>query len=427
PGPGLTREQRTFVMARNVPNLDLDFVRAQFPPACWEWAFFENAGGSYVPESVIKRLTDYMRECQVQPGGNFPVAAKAMERMNDGHARMAAMIGAAVNEVVITPSTSFSAYVLAQALRPQWQAGDEIVVAVQNHEANSGPWRRLAEYGLKILDWPVHPETGSLDPALLDTLLSERTRLVAFPQVSNILGEINDVAAVTRKVHDAGALVCVDAVAYAPHRAIDVKGWDVDFYLFSFYKIFGPHMGCLYGKEDLLVGAANQGHFFFADDDTAHKLNPAGPQHEMITSLAGIADYIDAVADHHLKSPPNDPWARAGAVFDIFARHEERLATKLVDFLSTKAGVRLIGPATGDRKRRVATFSFTVEGRASAAVPPLAVAGKIGLSNGHFYAKRLVEAVGVADGEDGVVRASLAHYTSPRDVDRLIEVLDAAL
>ena len=101
-----------------------------------------------------------------------------------------------------------------------------------------------------------------MDPALLDTLLTQRTRLVAFPHVSNILGEINDITEITRKVHDAEALVCVDAVAYAPHRAIDVKAWDVDFYLFSFYKIFGPHMGYLYGKEDLLIEAKNQALFF---------------------------------------------------------------------------------------------------------------------------------------------------------------------
>jgi len=414
-------------MTNNVPTLDIDFVRAQFPAACWQWAFFENAGGSYVPNTVIERLTDYMRETQVQPGPNFPVAAKAQARMDDGHARMAAMIGAAVDEVVITASTSLNAYVLAQALRPGWQAGDEIIVAIQNHEANSGPWRRLAEFGLKILDWPVHPETGSLDIGLLDSLLSERTRLVAFPHVSNILGEINDVAAITRKVHDAGALVCVDAVAYAPHRAIDVKAWDVDFYLFSFYKIFGPHMGCLYGKKDLLVEAANQGHYFFADDDTTHKMNPAGPQHEMIASLSGIADYLDALAEHHLSEPPNDPHARTRAVFDIIANHEARLASRFADFLGSKKGVRLFGPATGDKAKRVATFSFTTNKRAAAAIPPLTAAAWVGLSNGHFYAKRLIEAVGIADADDGVVRASMAHYTTDDDVDKLIAVLDPVL
>jgi len=414
-------------MNTKTSRLDLDFVRAQFPDQCWKWAFFENAGGSYVPNVVIQRMTDYMRETQVQPGPNFPVAAKAQERMDDSHRRMAAMIGAPADEVVISPSTSINAYVLAQALRPGWSAGDEVIVAIQNHEANSGPWRRLEEFGIKILDWPVHPETGSLDINLLDELLSERTRLVAFPHVSNILGEINDAAAITKKAHDAGALVCVDAVAYAPHRAVDVKAWDVDFYLFSFYKIFGPHMGCLYGKKDLLIEAANQSHYFFDADDITHKFNPAGPQHEMIASLAGIADYMDALAEHHLSEPPNDPFTRTRAVYELIADHEEKLAIKLAGFLTYKSGVRIIGPATGDKNRRVATFSFTTDKHPSAALPPLTMADWVGLSNGHFYAKRLIEAVGVTDADDGVIRASMAHYTTEAEVDKLIEVLDRAL
>jgi len=409
------------------PDLDLDFVRAQYPETCWQWAFFENAGGSYVPNSVIKRMTAYMTETQVQPGPNFPVAARALARMNDGHARMAAMIGAETDEVVIAPSTSINAYVLANALRPQWQPGDEVIVAIQNHEANSGTWRRLSEFGIKILDWPVHPETGSLDISLLDDLLTDRTRLVAFPHVSNILGEINNVPAITAKVHDAGALVCVDGVAYAPHRAVDVKAWDVDFYLYSFYKIFGPHMGCLYGKKDLLVGAANQSHYFFDADDTTHKLNPAGPQHEMIASLVGIADYRDALAAHHLAEAPNDPLERTKAVFQLIAGHEEKLAATFCDFLTSKPGVRIIGPTTADQTARVATFSFTTEKHISAAVPPITMANWVGLSNGHFYAKRLIEAVGIDDPDDGVIRVSMAHYTTEADVEKLIAVLDPVL
>ena len=414
-------------MKAKVPALDIKFVRAQYPETCWEWSFFENAGGSYVPNTVIDRITSYMRETQVQPGPNFSIAAKAQKSIDDGHARMAAMIGASKDEIVITPSTSYSAFVLAHALRPAWADGDEIIVAVQNHEANSGPWRRLREFGLKILDWPVHPETGAMNLELLNSLLTKRTRLVAFPHVSNILGEINDVREITRKIHDTGALVCVDAVAYAPHRAVDVKAWDVDFYLFSFYKIFGPHMGCLYGKRDLLIGTKNQGHYFFENDDITHKLNPAGPQHAMIASLTGIADYIDALAEHHLSNPPNNLHARAIAVFALIAQHEAMLAQRIVDFLTTKRNVRLIGPATGAADHRVATFSFTVDNQKSAKIPPLTANECVGLSNGHFYAKRLMEALGISDANDGVVRASLAHYTSEDDVDKLISVLDRIL
>ncbi len=414
-------------MASDLKTLDPLFVRAQFPAPLWEWSFFENAGGVYVPRSVIERITAYMTECQVQPGSNFPLAAKAQERMNAGHARMAAMIGAEPGEVIIGASTSINAYVLANALRPLWDDGDEVIVAIQNHEANSGPWRRLAAGGIKMLDWPVHPETGMLDTAVLSNLLGERTRLVAFPHVSNILGAINDVPAITRMVHAAGAEVCVDGVAFAPHRAVDVKAWDVDYYLFSFYKIFGPHMGCLYGKMEKLVAAANQGHYFFADDDTTHKLNPAGPQHEMIASLQGIDDYFEALAGHHLKSPANDPLSRQRNLFDLVAAHEEKLARRFLDFVNSRDDIRLLGPADASLATRVATFSFTVEGRRSAEIPPLTAKHRVGVSSGHFYAKRLVEALGIVDANDGVVRASMAQYNTLDEVDRLVEALDAAL
>ncbi len=408
-------------------TLDPLFVRGQFPANVWEWAFFENAGGSFVPRTVIERMTAYMTETQVQPGTNFPGAAKALERMNTGHARMAAMIGADTDEVIVTASTSINVYVLAQALRPLWNVGDEIIVAIQNHEANSGPWRRLADSGIKVLDWPVHPETGALDIDVLDKLLSDKTRLIAFPHVSNIIGAINDVPAITAKAHAAGAQVCVDGVALAPHRVVDVKAWDVDYYLFSFYKVFGPHMGCLYGKRELLTAAANQGHYFFADDDIGHKLNPAGPQHEMIASLQGIDDYFEALAGHHLESAPNSALDRQRALYELVARYEEDLARRFLDFLNSKPNVRLLGPADPSREVRVPTFSFTVEDRRSEEFPPFTAEKRAAVSYGHFYAKRLIEAMGIADPDDGVVRVSMAQYNTIEEVDRLVEVLDRVI
>jgi len=409
------------------PVFDVDYSRTLFPPTIWDWSFFENAGGSFVPTSVIERLTSYMTETQVQPGAVYPASARAADRMAEGHRLMAAMIGADDDEVTVSASTSINVYVLARALRPLWADGDEVIVAVQNHEANSGPWRRLAETGINVVEWPVDPETGALDTNVLQGLLTDRTRLVAFPHVSNILGAINDVTAITSMVHDAGALVCVDGVAYAPHRAVDVKAWNVDFYLFSFYKVFGPHMGCLYGKRQLLLEAKGQYHYFVGEDETALKLLPSGPQHEMISSLTGIADYFEALAAHHLDVPPNDFHARIKAVSALASGHEEKLADKFLDFISSKPNVRLIGPASSDSSVRAATFSFTVKDMPSAEVPSAMLADRVAISNGHFYAKRLVEAVGVKDAADGVVRVSMAHYTSMEDVDRLIRGLDRIL
>ncbi len=408
-------------------NLDIEFVRAQFPSACWDWAFFESAGGAFVPNSVIKRITSYMSESQVQPGYPFPMSAKAQERMDLGHHLMAEMIGAADDEVVIADSTSINAYVLSNALRPLWKAGDEIIVTNLNHEANSGAWRRLAEFGLKIIEWPVHPDTGQLDIDLLDQILSEKTRLVAFPHVSNITGDINDVARITKKVHEAGAMVCVDGVAFAPHRVVDVKAWDVDFYLFSYYKVFGPHMGCLYGKRERLLEATNQSHYFFANDDTAHKLNPAGPNHASIAALAGIADYFDALSLHHFPSSANSLFERVKSVFELSAQHEETLANRFVEFITSKKGIRLMGCQTGAATERCATFSFTSDKHTSAEIALALQSYNVAVGSGDFYAKRLVEALGVKDIEDGVVRCSMAHYNSAEDVDKLIGGLDLIL
>lgn len=408
------------------PEFDVDFARSLFPAPCWDWAFFENAGGAFVPNAVIQRMTTYMSENQVQPGQSFGPSAKASERMDLGHKLMAEMIGADDDEVTIAASTSINVYVLAQALRHQWSDGDEIIITNLNHEANSGPWRRLAEFGIKIVEWPVNPETAELDIDLLDRLLTDRTRLVAFPHVSNITGDINDVVRITEKAHDAGAMVCVDGVAYAPHREVDVKAWDVDFYLFSYYKVFGPHMGCLYGKRERLLDAKGQYHYFIGEEKTSAKLNPAGPNHESIACLAGIADYFDALSLHHFPGRPNTLFERVKGVYAIASDHEQVLARKFIDFIDSKPGAQLIGRTTADKNQRAATFSFIVEGRKSSEIPVAIKGEKIAISSGNFYAKRLIEGIGIDDPEDGVVRCSMAHYNTVDEVDRLIKALDQA-
>ena len=403
-------------------SLDLDFIRQQFPATCWNWAFFENAGGSFVPNSVIKRMTDYMTECQVQPGELYPASAKAQSRMDNGHFKMAELIGADPQETVIAASTSINVYVMAQALRPLWQDGDNIIVTNLNHEANSGPWRRLADTGINVTEWSINPDTGQLDLDLLQQLLTDRTRLVAFPHVSNITGEVNDIKAITEMVHDAGAEVFVDGVAFAPHRALDLKKWDVDYYVFSFYKLFGPHMGCLYGKHEKLLRARNQYHYFIGEDTLPGKLNPSGPNHESIASLEGIADYFEALSLHHLGPGYGDLRNGAAQMFERIQIHEEKLSRLFLDFCASKANLKLFGPT--DVRRRAPTFSFTVDGMKSGDIPALVLDEKIGISSGHFYAKRLVEALGVKDVNDGVVRCSALHYTTIDDMQRLVNALD---
>lgn len=406
-------------------KLDSDFVRAQFPQNHWQYAFFENAGGAFVPNAVIARMTAFMTQNQVQPGYPAAISAQAKERMDDGHRLMTEMLGAAIDEVTVSASTSINVYVLAQALRHLWQPGDEILVSTLNHEANSGPWRRLEEFGLKIIEWPI-TQNAELDMVALDELLSDRTRLVAFPHVSNITGELNDVPGITQKVHEYGAWVCVDGVAAAPHRATELKAWDVDFYLFSYYKVFGPHLGCLYGKREHLLKAKGQYHYFFPEDDLPHKFNPAGPNHESIASLAGISDYFDALADHHGIEATNR-LEQTCRLYELITSHEAELAQCFIDWVSENDRVRLIGPNSAEVDRRVATFSLLLEGVASKEATIKAAEHGIALGSGHFYAKRLLEAINIPDVEDGVLRCSMAHYNTMAEVDHLTQTLDDIL
>lgn len=416
-----------FGRTKETSSLNVNFCRDQFPSQCWDWAFFENAGGSFVPKSVIARLSAYMTECQVQPGAPFPASTLAQTRMDEGHQKMAEMIGAAADEVVIGPSTSANIDVLSRALRPLWVEGDEVIVTNLNHEANAGPWRRLEKTGIRIIEWPVNPDTAELDIDLLDRLLTDRTRLVALPHVSNITGDINDVKAVSARAHAAGALVCADGVAYAPHRLVDVKDWDVDFYAFSLYKTYGPHIGLLYGKKEHLLAAKSQHHYFIPETATSYKMNPAGPQHEIIASLAGIADYIDTVAAEHLDEMPNDFNARVRAVYELFAAHEADLAKPFLDWATAKPGVRLIGRTSSAAADRAPTFSIVVDGRSSEEIATAVAQDKIAVRHGDFYARRLVEAVGIENPDDGVVRCSMAHYNTLQEVERLIAALDRAI
>ena len=407
------------------PFLDLDFIRGLYPAECWDKAFFENAGGSFVPECVIGRVSQYMRETQVQPGAAYAASAKAAERMAEGQRLMAEMVGARADEVIIGPSTTMNVFVLSKAFGAILDPGGEIIVTNLDHEANIGAWRRLTDQGAVIREWTVNPETETLDLDALDALLTDKTRLVCFSHCSNVLGGINDARAITQKAHDAGALVCVDGVAFAPHRAVDVKALDADFYLVSLYKVFGPHVSLLYAKREHLERLPGQNHFFL-DDQIPLKMNPGGPSHEFTSALVGVADYFEALAAHHLPEPPNTFKGRVDALYGHFAGHEQALAGRFLDFLTAKKGVRLLGPKTGDAALRAPTFSFTVEGRPAADIPALLASAHVAISHGHFYAKRLVEALGVTD-PAGVVRASMVHYNTLEEVDRLIEGLDGAI
>jgi len=255
-------------------------------------------------------------------------------------------------------------------------------------------------------------------------MLSERTRLVCFSHCSNITGGPNPVKRIAAMVHDAGGLVCVDGVAYAPHGAVDVKEFDVDFYLFSLYKTYGPHLGVMYGRRELLRKAKGQYFYFHGEDELPLKMNPGAPNHELTAASVGIGQYFEALAAHHLEEPANDLHGRIRQIYRLIATHEESLSARFLDFAANHPRIRLIGRTTPAHDLRAPTFSFTIAGRRSQEVPALLEARGIAANAGDFYAPRVLKAVGI-DPEDGCVRCSLVHYNTAAEVDRLVKALDA--
>lgn len=406
--------------------LDTDFVRAQFPafaePSLAGLAFFENAGGSYACAPVIDRLTRFYRQRKVQPYAPYSPSTLGGAEMDEARARMAAMLGVATDEVSFGPSTTANTYVLAQAFLRGLEPGAAIVVTNQDHEANSGPWRRLGEEGIEVREWQIDPETGHLDPAALAPLLADgRVRLVCFPHCSNVVAEINPVAEIVAMAHEAGAFACVDGVSYAPHGLPDVGALGADIYLFSAYKVYGPHQGIMVIRRELGLKLPNQGHYF--NGDALYKrFTPAGPDHAQIAACAGIVDYFDALHAHHF-APEPDAARRAAAVHDLIRAHEAALLQPLLDHLAARNDLRLIGPR--DAARRAPTVAVALDRPAGLVAEALAQHG-IGCGAGDFYAVRPLAAMGV-DLERGVLRLSFVHYTTAEEVARVIRALDAVL
>lgn len=409
----------------DAPTLDLDFVRAQFPafdvPSLDGWAFFENAGGSYAARQTIERLHRYYTETKVQPYAPYPAAATAGRAMDDAYVRLGGLLNVGADEVHIGPSTSQNTYVLAHAFRAGWERGDEIVVTNQDHEANSGVWRRLADTGIEVREWSVDPNSGMLDPSELEALLTERTRLVAFPHCSNIVGHENPVAEVCASLRDAGVVSVVDGVSAAPHGIPDVGGLGADVYLFSAYKTFGPHQGVMTVRRAVCDALANQSHFF--NDGEIHKrLVPAGPDHAQVAAMNGVVDYVDAVHEAHFDDGAT-PDERGRRVHALIQRHERELLEPLLDFVASREDVRLLGPADLDTK--VPTVALVTNQNPNTVAATLAE-HRVMAGAGHFYAVRVLEAMGVPS-EPGVLRVSFVHYTSAHEIAQLISGLERSL
>lgn len=407
--------------------LDLEAVRAHFPALASGDVFMDNAGGSQILGSVVDRIRDFLLTSNVQLGATYPASVLAAERMAEAQARIAEFMNAArPDEIVFGPSSTQLLQTLARGLAPSLGPGDEIVVTRADHESNIGPWIALEAAGVTVRFWEFDATSGQLELPGLDQVLSPRTRLVAVTHVSNIFGGIVPVAEVAARAHAAGALIAVDGVAWAPHRAIDVRAWDVDFYVCSLYKVYGPHHAALYGRHDRLIDLANQYHYFISDRQVPYKLQPGNPNYELSYGSAGIADYLVELGQMTGAASGDSRRAHIETAFAAIAAHEAALCERLMGYLGSRRGVRVVGPGSADADTRVPTVSFTADGRDPAAVVRHMDTLGIGIRFGHFHARRLIDALGLAR-SNGVVRVSMVHYNTLTEVDRLVAGLDQAL
>ena len=405
--------------------LDLAAIRAEFPALGNDCIYLDNAGGSQVLRRVADRVRDYLLTSSVQLGASYAQSQDAGAKVLQARRSVTELINAPQDdEVVMGGSTTSLMFLLTQALLPGIRPGDEIIVTNSDHEANIGGWMRLKTAGAVVKVWEVNTDSLQLELADLERLLSPRVKWVAMTHASNILGTVNPVVDVAQRVHAIGARLCVDGVAYAPHRLVDVQASGADVYVFSFYKVFGPHHAVMWITRELLLSLPSLNHYFVGPEVLPYKLQPGNVNYELSYGCIGIQDYL------------TDMGSRLGSVgsarekmqvaFDAFEQHEDALAERLLTFLRSKQSVRLIGMDSAAAGGRVPTVSFMVAGQMSEAVVRHTDQFAIGIRFGDFYAKRLIHALDL-QAQGGVVRVSIAHYNTVEEIDQLILRLDEVI
>ncbi len=395
----------------------IDQIRAQFPALSSGFAYLENAGGSQVPGGVAEAIQNYMLSSYVQLGAGYEQSNVATQTVEDAHVFMREFMNApADGKVVLGPSSTALIQLVANAYAKKWKAGDEVIVSLANHEANVGGWVRLESEGIKIVWWPVNPATFGCEPDDLRKLITDRTRLVALPHVSNLVGRIEPLAEIVKVAHERGVKVFADGVAFAPHRCVDVQAFDPDWYVFSLYKVFAPHMSAMYGKDSAFGELEGPNHVFIPEDDP-YKWELGSVSHEACAGLLGLRPYLGFLAGGEYGGRSSVEEA-----YGVMESQERGPEKKLREWLAKRPDVEIIGPRTAAADS-VPTVSFFHNRIPSDEITRRVNQSGMGIRNGHMYAIRLLESLGY-EPEPGVTRVSLVHYNTEAEVDRLIGCLE---
>ena len=406
-------------------TLDMDYVHSQFPALANGWTFFDNAGGSQILSKALDRINAFLIERNVQIGGSYEVSQKAAEALLDARKSAAQLVNAnRPEEIIFGASTTVLLQNLARAMRSQFKPGDEIVVTIGDHESNIGPWVALEEFGVNIRFWEPDVKTGRLSLDGLKAAMGDRTKLVCVTHVSNIIGEINPIREFADYAHANGAKICIDAVAYAPHRAVDVKAFDADYYVFSLYKTYGPHGAMMYGKYDLLLELDTLYHYFYGKDKVPGKLEAGNPSYEMAYSVCGIVDYLTELGERAGGS--GTVRDKIVAAYDAIAAQENALTERLLRYLRGRNDCVIVGQDDNRDGTRIPTIAFRFDGRNAEDVCKIIDREKIAIRFGDFHSRRLVEYMGLSDNA-GVLRVSMVHYNTIEQVDRLTAAFDRLL
>lgn len=404
------------------------------------WAFMENAGGSQMPDVVVEAIRSYSYRNFVQLGAGYPASARATDTVNSAHKYLKTFMNAtSVGEVILGNSTTTLMNMLADCYAQILDSSSQIIIHNACHEANIGCWVRLAErLGCKPVFWKVEPNDAAASSLeQLESLLTLETRIVAVTHVSNILGEILPLEEVCKLVHRLApkARVVADGVAFAPHRAIDVTAWGVDYYVYSAYKVYSSHqIAVLFGRNEALSEVEGPNHFFIDRDSIPYKFEAGGCLHEGLAGFMALPQYFARlVKAAHGDAEDVELLSRRTVelAFGVMTRMEIPLQKQLLDFLCSRDDVRVIGSHATDAETRVGTISFVHRSVTSDEIIQRLHAAGIACRNGHMYAIRLLTSIPDIQTEappgsglaSGVVRISMLHYNTLSEVDKVIETL----